>query len=689
MSYFKYELKKLFKNKFCLILVIALIVVNFACGILMPREQIHGDGYEKEYSKEIDDIIYNAKMNYLTIEDKSSQNAHYQLEIVNRYMALTSLDVSGTVSGYSTLISSYIPYVSLLLVAILFVIVTLDGEYSSDLVISSFKSTRLKLCAFKYAAIFASLFCLSVVFIFSNALGILVGRESFYGLLEPLQSIPRYIKCPYPITVLEALLLRWLFGLICILVVSSILFFISVILRKAVLMLVSSILLIAADSILFKLLEKNIFSFYHSLGIENFITDAWLTKFNGRKVFVFLSQIELLFLFYGILLILFLFVSAILFYKIHLVRMVKPKASRKTKAKKHRENRTAFYEGKKILSNKTVIIILLLLVMDFLFLNISITKPKGDMEKIYRYYVQEMSSLPYEEQVQYTFEKKIELSKIISESRKKRELFMNGEISSDEFSDSIKRANAADLELDVMNVISDQLNNIGTLNDEGIKARLIYSTGWQALVSETNGIFILFSVLWIASVCFSAENECGINKILCGISVGNGKFKKNQFFLKSMLVFTFSFVVLILFNTSEILFIHRAYKLTDLTAIAAGADLGFYNKHLSIIGALILKLFYSCIGILLVILFVKLLSLFLKKTLLVLSLSIITEALLMLLLNIFDGKFFNFTAFFSFDILKAPTYLTFIFIFAMLISLIGALILIDKAKEKKQHINVL
>ena len=58
-----------------MILFALLVGLNFIIGLITYENPVRGEGYSERYVKETDNIIYNAKMNYISIENKESENA--------------------------------------------------------------------------------------------------------------------------------------------------------------------------------------------------------------------------------------------------------------------------------------------------------------------------------------------------------------------------------------------------------------------------------------------------------------------------------------------------------------------------------------------------------------------------------------------------------------------------------------
>lgn len=218
MGTYRYEAKKLVRSRICVILFALLTVLNLVSGLTAQKAAKDGD-YSTRYAAELDSIIYNAKMNYIGIEDKESENAVYQLEVIKHYSRLSAQQVDREVSGFDTLLSSTMPYASALLLGMLVAVMLVYREHSSPLILSSFKHGRVKICLSKLVLLFVTLFAGLSVFLVSQGFGVALG-SGFSGFSAPIQSIPSYIHCPYLLTVGEAVLLRALFALITAFAVS-------------------------------------------------------------------------------------------------------------------------------------------------------------------------------------------------------------------------------------------------------------------------------------------------------------------------------------------------------------------------------------------------------------------------------------------------------------------------------------
>lgn len=106
----------------------------------------------------------------------------------------------------------------------------------------------------------------------------------------------------------------------------------------------------------------------------------------------------------------------------------------------------------------------------------------------------------------------------------------------------------------------------------------------------------------------------------------------------------------------ELLSVHLKYGLSDLTAHVAGADILFYAKELRILDALLLRLLFCAVGIMLVILLTEALNSIFKRSLWGILSVIGIELLMYVVSHISNGRVFDLTAYFGFELLYQPTW---------------------------------
>lgn len=651
MSLYKYEAIKLFKSKLCLIFFALLIGFNFVFGLITYAHEVREDHYSERYVNETGNIIYNAKMNYISIENKESENAQYQIEVIKHYSEIQFLDVSPEVRGYDYLLSSPVPFLCALLFTIIAAMLLTNQEHSANLILASFQHRRIKICFSKILLLFTLSFACIFVSLMAQTIGTTVRNGlDFSGLTAPIQCIPAYIHCPYRITVIQAVLLRFLFAFLTVFILSLVVFLVGIVTRKAIWSLLFTVLFFGGDYLLTTFYSKKIFSLFYQVNIRNFVTDSWIYRYSGKKIFCFFSQLEI----FGFVVVL----SSILLISLSVWRFRYNKVVQSVKSrvgftthKKQSGKHFLYYEIKKMWSVKAMVAIVLLLGASMMMLNATAKTEDSDLEKIYRYYINRMSALSYEEQVSFSLKTKIDLNQVINEASAIRERFINGEETHEKYVEAQQKAGAAELELDVLRVIDQQLKSIGTLNDQGIQAKLIYSTGWKKLIQANNQLFLLFAIMLLIVPYVAFEKESGFNAIMPGIFKDQRSAYRKFRTVKFLLAFFSSMIIVLLFHSAELLLIHSKYGLSDWTSYAAGADILFYNIHLKIIGALLLRLLFSALGITIIILFAEALMVFLKKAVFIMLIMVAVELPLYIVSMVTNGTEWGILPYFGFDLL--------------------------------------
>lgn len=654
MTYCGYEVKKIISSRFYICLLAILLIANIILGaITVNMDKQQSCVSPDQFDKCLDNTIYNAKMNYINIDDKEGEIAKYQIEIIEKYSTIKSSVIPEATSGFAFLLSSFIPFASSGIMAIMTAIMLTYHEYSSNLIISSFHLKRKRLCISKIIVLFSCVVLHTLTFCAASILGIAIGGVSFTGGGSYIQSILRYMYCPYRITVVEATALRCLMAIFFIFVFALVVFTIGIIIQNTVFTFLSSLLLVVFNVILTKMFETNIFSLFYNININQFVNDGWLLKFSGKKMYIFLSQVELMSVLGLSLIILSISIAVHLFRYSPTVSTVRHKRRYSNKLFGFK-SRLINYEIKKILSSKAIIGVVLLLLC---YSVISITQPtptNSDYERIYKYHIEKMSELTYSEQIDYSMRTKGELSRIIKESVAIREKYKKGEVSKEEYDNVQQRAGAAELEQSVIKVIDDQLDSIAKINEIGISAKLLYPSGWKCLINSDINSILVFALIWVLSLFYCSNYENGFENILTSSFVGKGKERMIIGLKQVSVTIICSVGLTMLFAIIEILPIHLVYRLSDFSEYVTGAGVELINSKLTFIEIFLIRAIYSLIGILLLVLLIQLLSKFLKKTMLVITTTSLIEITLMCISMISGKQVYSIKSYFTFDFLSVP-----------------------------------
>lgn len=648
MKLFLYEIKKIYKNKGILLLLVFFLLLNIASGII-GIDEIRDVNYEQTYSKRIDSVIYNAKINYLQIEDKESENAKYQLHIMHNYSQTQTLDISGEVIGYGKVLGSPIPYVSALLVCLAVSILLANIEYTSDIFILSHKRKRINVGFAKLAAVLVTTISTVVLFVCLTVLGCLLSK-GLHGLNSPIQCIPQYIFCPYTFTVFEAICSRVLLCIGIITILSLTVLAISFIVRRFVPALLCSVLLLGFDYLL-TYANKDTFAFFRNINVNMFVTDLWLKQYNGMELLTFASNVELFAIISVILIAILMAVSLVTFRYMRSIKAVKTKRQAKTLSKYLPRN-VLFYESKKLLSGRILIVVLCLFLIHILSLHITTKEQFNDYDKTYKYYVTQMSEMTYNEQISFSTTEKIKANEIIVQAKEIESLFFANEETHENFIEWQQKAGAAEWILTVFEDIDKQLSAIGALQEQGVEATLVYATGWSKLIDKSVDIFLAFAISLIVIPYIAIEQESGYSTNLSA-SFRNKQRKRAKFELRKILIaLLYSSAVIFVFNLSDILLIHSKFGLPSWNAFAVGAGITFNNIKFKLYQALILKFIFSVFGTGLIIAFAEILKKVTKKTMLLLMIFVGIQVLFLTASTIINRYILlDFTCYFGFNLL--------------------------------------
>lgn len=681
MKYFKFEFKKLVSGKLFICFVLLLVIANIVIGVFNTERNGQVELVDHEqFLHNIDDIIYTAKMNYISIENKNSEMAYYQLEIIDRYTKLKEIVPTQTIEGYPALVTSFIPFACAGILEVIIAIMLLHFEQSSNLIITSFHKKRSIICFSKILLLLLSSLGTTFVFCCANTLGIALSGCKFVGGDAYIQSLERFISCPYKLTLFQATILRFFVAVSVIFFISLMIFAVSNIIRNAAFTVLVAALIMAINFILDRAFQNDIFSLFYNININQFITDQWLQRFSGMQLFKFCSQVELLLLVVITGIAICISVSVIYFRCAKTIIPVKQKRSQGKRVCKTRGN-VIGYEIKKLMSAKVLVgIALLMIVYSYLAFS-QLTNINSDYEKIYRYHIDKMASLSFAEQLEYSTQTKIQLRKIVGEAFELREKFKNGEVSAKEYNDVQQRAGAAELEQEVFGILDRQLNKVSEINEKGIPAKLIYSSGWKLLINSDINIVLVFVLIWMYSLFLCADYENKFDVIVKGCFVGQSYNYRRIELRRMVVVFISSIVLVMLFNGLELLPIHITYPIKNLHEYVIGAGIEMKKTHLQFADIFIIRMLLSLIGIVVLIVLIRLLSKLLKKTIFVMLVSIFIELFLLLIEQVSGGRIFSISNYFTFDLLFVPS----ISVVLQTVCLIGVILIVDKVFAKKDR----
>ena len=591
MKLLSFEFKKIVKSRSVVILFAILVVANVILGAITKTES-KPDNYQQVFQDYVEDLSYSAKVNYLLIDDKNSEEAKYQAAIINRYQDFSDTDVSGAVNGYSTALISSTPYLSVLIFCIYLSLLLAYEEHSSNLILLSYKSTRTKICIVKIVLTGLITICAAVVFVLSC---LIVGMlsQGCSGAMLPLQSIPEYIGSPYHINVINALLARCLVTIIVSFIVGLATFIIATLFKRIINALIMCLMILGADYIL-TLVSNDLFDFYNLINLSEFLTDTWLRQYSGKSVLVYMSQIEIFIIVSVIALCILFGVSLISFRYISTVRNIK---SRKHNWEREEHTKSfVFFEIKKLLPGKTIVLVGVLLVAHILFTHYSIYEEYKDWENVYRYNLYQMQDLSYEDQLAYSQQAKNKAYEAVINAQDIREQYFSGDATYDNYILAQQEAGAAEMQLSVFETIDEQLSTIETLREDGLDAKLVYSTGWKKLFNGNSDFVLFVALLFLLIPYFTIEDETNYSKMIISSMACDrpalNKFRRRKFIVSLIA----AILIVVAFNAAQIVVIGIEYGLPSWWTYAAGAGISFNIVQLRLVDAVIMKMILSVIG---------------------------------------------------------------------------------------------
>ncbi len=570
---FGWEIRKLWKARHLIVLLIVMTICCFMVGVVcagQPEQATDPATYEEK----MESLAYQAQINYRMIRDKNSKEALYQSAVYARYTALSKTDVSGEVRGFETVLSAFLPYTLAFAFGVWTAILMALEEQQGTLILQSFQKRRYAVGICKIEVLGAVSVLATVWLTGCFSLGVWC-KTGFAGITNPVQTIARYARCPYALSVGGALCLRVLSVICATLCFGFLAYLLTWLMRKIVLSLLCNLLVLATQVLAFRF-STDIYSFFYAVNLPVILTGTWLNRLCGGKYFVFVPQLALFFATFGIGTVLFA-VGGILCYRfLKTVHTVKNR--RKGKAhERHHGHSLRFYEYRKLLPKRVFCMVAILLAAQIVGLALAHPKTSDVFQKVYRNYVTQIQELPFAEQCEFAEAEKARANAILQRVEECRVLYRAGEIEQEEYLDAISRKGAADMILSVMTKIDEQLEMIGTYRAQGVDANLVYATGWQAMCAGEADYFCFFAVLFCLASYAVMDKETQFAPIANSCFVRAPKEKRARLWKRCWYMATVAMGIVTLFLLTKTVFfaVREGLPAWDHAAVGAGLTLRF------------------------------------------------------------------------------------------------------------------
>ncbi len=641
-----YEAKKLMKAKSSVILCVLLAVFNIVISFFgVPADNVTT---QEKYDKVAANVIYTAKVNLSQILDKESESALYQKDIIARFENLQESVKVAPVKGYDSLLMSPYPYLCALIFSAWGSIYLALSEYSANLTLLSCKKKRGEVALAKLFVICACALGSILIFSVCYALGTLFA-VGFGGALAPVQSIAAYIRCPYEINVLTAVVLRVLFAFAAALLAAVAVHLAALAVKKIIPALVCVIALIGADYILADAAGKDIFSLSYNFNFRVLTEGTFLSRYSGMKIgafvtqpFIMLAVILLGIAFLGAL-------SVLVFRKAGSIKSVGAKRMRGKRGEAHGKS-LGFYEFKKLFRGKTVIVVLILVLFKLFTLNMQVEEPNSDYENVYKYYLAEMEDMGYNTQGAYVIRETNRCLKAIAEAEEYMNAYMdNKEDNHDKFLEYAASVGAYELKYEVLKDIKSQLDDVNTVREKGLDAKLIYATGWNSLFSLAPDYICVVLLAFVLIPYVMLDKESKFEPIIRASVIGKKRGARRLLARKTLLMLGFATLASISFFALDLWLVHSRIGLASLGEYAVGTVLPELMWSLRLWQVLLLRVAMALIGASLTIAASYFIGKFTRSAMAALLIFVLSQLLAVLVSNM-SGIFFVFdlTAFFGY-----------------------------------------
>ena len=605
MKNLKFELLKLIRNRFIVLVSLALIIANaLAAYSLCKPEQ---DGKTENYSYGIEYLIKDAQRRYDIETDKEGFSARYYQSITDKYSALEKDKAPGEVKGYGQYLS-YI-YIDLFLfvccafcAAFTFRREKETGEmmtlYAAKNGRGSYALTKLASCAITVVAL-VILFCLSAF------LGVWAknGFVLFSGGGARLQDIKAFIYAPNEISVLSAVFVSALYKIPACLALSVFAGGVSYLFNSGIISLVFSSLFMFGS---------------YGLNVKNYINkNAFFRNCNlfaaTRPSYIF-GELRCINVFgnavpaytVNIVLPLLLFISfCALFYVMHVkraavkIKIPLPKIKTRQRKKPAKPHGLYSYEAQKIIKSRVTLAVIIVITAAKIIFTILGVRAFSYEERVYKKYCERWQGYITEE-VQADI--RAEQIRLGNGFRAYSAITFGGDAS--DIDDPVAEADYFIANNDGFRLFYEKYSNLLSIKSEENKdVPILYDGGYKRFFSSGADIFLILFVVCVSTYLSTYDS---VNKTtdIVNTTLHGGK---KLLFSKLAVIFTVNSAVYAVYTFMTFISIYSVYgmALADFPVMSVPGfevcgDMSLLSYSISMLalrfsGTLLLCLF--CIGL--------------------------------------------------------------------------------------------
>lgn len=572
MKLIKFEIKKIFLNKFFLgMLTFALclnafvLYENYKSNTIISSEAIYNT-----YDEYLDSVLANAEKSLLiSIFDDSSDFSKKNIEKTAkdfekmRGIEITSDKNDGVSVVFNSKISDFC--ILMLLISVGLSLIVDEKEKRLFHLIRSTKNGTT-------GTIFSKLTALLICCIFINTIitASTVGFASIsYGfgdLHRSIQSVPELLTAFFRLNVAEFFFMHFTVKTIGIFIIGIIIILLCLLTKRAITMLVSVTLISALSVSMTFIPETSKFNFFKYINFYSFINPYHVLR-AYTNLNIFGKPINLTIIFTG-----FAAITALLLAAVVAVYYVKKRPLENSDRKGNGivvlnkiHNSIAYFELKKLLSLNKAIVIILIFALFQAYSVYNQENFQSNDEYYYKYYMEMLNGPLTASKESIILQEKEKMDEAENELNRLNEQRRNNELSLQEFiekqepySDILKKS-------DMFNRVYERYLYI--INNPN--AEFIYDIGYERLFGISNPNFSIENsmlLLCVFSLCFcsiySIDYKTGMYKILCTTKYGICKTKQ----IKTMILICLTALIFAIAYLPELIYIGRFYGFDGLSS---------------------------------------------------------------------------------------------------------------------------
>lgn len=572
MRLIRFELKKVFFNKFFIGMVAVTLVLNlFFLYENGKADNIGSTSNYDTYDEFVDSVQANAEKSLSTSvfsENLSEFSKKNIQKTADDFETMRGIEITEDINvGVLTVLNSEMSDLCILLVLISVGLSLIIDEKEKQL-FNFIRSTKNGTISTIFAKLVTSFICC----LFINAL-ITSSNSAFafctYGfgdVFRSIQSVPELLTCFLRLNVIEFFLLFFIIKTIGIFIIGTVVFLFCLVLKRAISMLVVVSLISAGSFSLTFISETSNLNFFRYINLYSLLNPYRIFS-SYTNLNIFGEPINVIIVFA-----LFAFLTALVTLSIVIVYYLKKRplenSDRKTRkalfsSKTHYS--LTYFELKKLLSlNKVTAIILIFAILQIYFVYKQVNFQSSE-DYYYQYYMEMLNGSLTEYKEKIILEEKAKIDETEEKLNILNEQRQNGELSLQEFIHSQEQYSDALDKSDMFNQVYEKYLYI----KDHPKAEFIYDSGYEKLFGISDKNFSVVNTMLLLSafaMCFcavySTEYKNSMYKILSTTKYGVNK----TIYIKSKIIVCITALLFVIAYLPELIYIQRFYGFTNLNA---------------------------------------------------------------------------------------------------------------------------